>query len=52
MQGIIDCLEDGFDARTPVEADLADNGHGVGRELFRAFRENVGLASNGAAVVV
>ena len=52
VQGIIDCLEDGFDARTPVEADLADNGHGVGRELFRAFRENVGLASNGAAVVV
>jgi len=52
VKGTIDCLEDCFDARTPVEADLADNGHGVGRELFRAFRENVGLASNGAAVVV
>ena len=28
------------------------NGHGVGRELFAAFRENVGLAEFGAGVVV
>uniref|UniRef100_UPI00259A5FDE dihydroxy-acid dehydratase domain-containing protein n=1 Tax=uncultured Salipiger sp. TaxID=499810 RepID=UPI00259A5FDE len=50
--GTLSCLEPDFDSRTPVSADLADNGHGVGRELFEAFRQNVGLASNGAAVVV
>ncbi|MFZ5961364.1 phosphogluconate dehydratase [Thalassococcus sp. BH17M4-6] len=50
--GTIDCLAEDFDSREPVSADLSDNGHGVGRELFRAFRENVGLSSNGAAVVV
>ncbi|NIY96405.1 phosphogluconate dehydratase [Salipiger sp. HF18] len=50
--GTLTCLAPDFDSRTPVSADLADNGHGVGRELFEAFRQNVGLASNGAAVVV
>ncbi|MDJ0822030.1 MAG: phosphogluconate dehydratase [Paracoccaceae bacterium] len=50
--GTITCLADDFDSRTPVTADLTGNGHGVGRELFTAFRENVGLASTGAAVVV
>ncbi|SIS90687.1 6-phosphogluconate dehydratase [Roseivivax lentus] len=52
VKGEISCLAEDFDSRTPVEADLADNGHGVGRELFEAFRQNVGLASDGAAVVV
>ena len=50
--GQISCLADDFDSRTPVTADLSDNGHGVGRELFAAFRETVGLASQGAGVVV
>ena len=50
--GTIDCLAADFDKRTPVTADLDGNGHGVGRELFEVFRDNVGLASNGAAVVV
>ncbi|ETX28338.1 phosphogluconate dehydratase [Roseivivax isoporae] len=50
--GTLDCLEEGFDAREPVTADLTGNGHGVGREIFEVFRRNVGLASNGAAVVV
>ncbi|MEQ5868955.1 phosphogluconate dehydratase [Sagittula sp. NFXS13] len=50
--GTLDCLAEDFDQRTPATADLTGNGHGVGRELFAAFRENVGLASNGAAVVV
>ncbi|EPX80430.1 phosphogluconate dehydratase [Salipiger mucosus] len=50
--GTLSCLAPDFDSRTPVTADLADNDHGVGRELFEAFRQNVGLASNGAAVVV
>ncbi|SFE19070.1 phosphogluconate dehydratase [Roseivivax sediminis] len=50
--GTIDCLEADFDARDPVTADLKGNGHGVGREIFEVFRQNVGLSSNGAAVVV
>ncbi|WP_418593972.1 phosphogluconate dehydratase [Ponticoccus sp. (in: a-proteobacteria)] len=50
--GAIDCLAPDFDSRDPATADLSGNGHGVGRELFAAFRQNVGLASNGAAVVV
>ena len=52
VAGEITCLAQDFEAREPVMADLEGNGHGVGRELFEAFRQNVGLASNGAAVVV
>ncbi|MFP7571423.1 phosphogluconate dehydratase [Marivita sp. S2033] len=52
VSGTIDCLAEGFEAREPVPADLRDNGHGVGRELFAAFRANVGLAETGAGVVV
>ncbi|MGY9048335.1 phosphogluconate dehydratase [Puniceibacterium antarcticum] len=52
VKGTIDCLASDFDNREPVTADMTDNGHGVGRELFDVFRKNVGLASNGAAVVV
>jgi len=50
--GRIEALVENFDSREAVVADLTGNGHGVGRELFEAFRQNVGLASNGAAVVV
>ncbi|WP_167646341.1 phosphogluconate dehydratase [Mameliella alba] len=52
VQGTIETPAEDFDSREPVQADLTGNGHGVGRELFEAFRQNVGLASNGAAVVV
>ncbi len=38
--------------RTPAIADLTGNGTGVGRELFEVFRQNVGLAADGAGVVV
>ena len=38
--------------RTPATADLSGNGNGVGRELFDVFRRNVGLAAEGAGVVV
>lgn len=52
VAGTISCLEDDFDERAPVTADLTGNGNGVGRELFEVFRQNVGLASQGAAVVL
>ncbi|MEC3863218.1 phosphogluconate dehydratase [Mesobacterium sp. TK19101] len=52
VAGTIACLAPDFDSRTPVTADLSGNAHGIGRELFEVFRKNVGLASNGAGVVV
>ena len=52
VSGQIDCLAEEFDSREPATADLSGNGHGVGRELFAAFRETVGLAETGAGVVV
>ncbi len=52
VAGTLTCLAADFEDRTPVTADLTGNGHGVGRELFDVFRRNVGLASQGAAVVV
>lgn len=50
--GTLTCLAPDFEARTPVTADLTKNAHGLGRELFAAFRRNVGPATEGAAVVV
>lgn len=52
VNGHLNVLEDGFDARDVVTPDLTDNGHGIGRELFSMFRGNVGPATHGAAVVV
>ena len=39
-------------SRAPAAPDLSANDHGCGRELFAAFREQVGTAETGAAVVV
>ncbi|SFA79119.1 6-phosphogluconate dehydratase [Poseidonocella pacifica] len=52
VSGKIENLAEDFDSREPLVPDLTGNGHGIGRELFATFRKNVGLASNGAAVVV
>ncbi len=52
VAGTLDCLTDGFADRAPISADLSANAHGLGRELFDAFRRNVGPATDGAAVVV
>ncbi|MFT4148920.1 MAG: phosphogluconate dehydratase [Paracoccaceae bacterium] len=41
-----------LDARPVATADLSANQWGTGRELFEAFRRNVGPATTGAAVVV
>ena len=51
-QGTLDVLGVDLANRDAAVADLSDNGHGVGRELFDVFRKNVGLASHGAGVVV
>ena len=50
--GALEVLTDGFETRAPVEADLAANDWGMGRELFRVFRDNCGLAQDGAGVAI
>lgn len=50
--GTLKIEADGFDTRVAVTPDLSDNSHGIGRELFEVFRNNVGPADKGAAVVV
>ncbi|MEY8098552.1 phosphogluconate dehydratase [Falsihalocynthiibacter sp. S25ZX9] len=52
INGKLNVLEEGFDARPAAQPDLSDNGHGIGRELFSVFRDNVGPSTEGAAVVV
>jgi phosphogluconate dehydratase len=49
-QGKLDVLSDGFKDRKVIEIDLSANEHGVGRELFSMFRQNVGNASEGASI--
>jgi len=52
-QGILEAKvpELEFNARIPVEAELAPNHFGMGRELFQGFREGVGSAEQGASVL-
>ena len=50
--GIIQNLNKAWKKRHPAKPDLADNGHGIGRELFDVFRHTAGTASTGAGVVV
>jgi len=50
--GTLTVLADDFDARPVATMDLSQNSAGSGRELFEVFRENVGLATNGACVAV
>ncbi|MDP4892063.1 phosphogluconate dehydratase [Cypionkella sp.] len=52
VAGTLTCLAPDFDSRTPITADLSANAHGLGRELFEAFRRNVGTSETGAAVVL
>ena len=49
--GTLEVLADISD-RVIAPVDLSHNGNGVGRELFAAFRERVGGATEGAAVCV
>ncbi|MGP3696299.1 phosphogluconate dehydratase [Rhodobacter sp. NSM] len=50
--GRLEVLAEGFEDRAPVAADLSASAHGIGRELFAAFRSTVGSSIEGAAVVV
>jgi phosphogluconate dehydratase len=50
--GTLTVLAPDFDSRTPITVDLSANRFGIGRDLFDAFRRNVGPAETGAAVVV
>ncbi|MBN9508774.1 MAG: phosphogluconate dehydratase [Alphaproteobacteria bacterium] len=52
VAGRLDVLvePDEWAGREPVVADLSANGVGVGRELFAAFRANVGRADAGATL--
>ncbi len=50
--GTIEVIGVDLSTRTPATADLSGNGTGVGRELFEVFRQTVGLAADGAGVVV
>lgn len=52
VAGTLTALVPDFDARPPVEADLSANAHGIGRDLFGAFRQYAGPATDGAALVV
>ncbi|WP_319823628.1 phosphogluconate dehydratase [Thalassovita sp.] len=49
VNGVLENLTAGFDQRTPVQPDLSANTHGLGRDLFELFRQNVGPATEGAS---
>ena len=51
-KGTLDVLAPDFASREPVTADLSANSFGIGRELFEVFRQQVGPADQGGAVVV
>ncbi len=52
VAGTLTVLAEDFDKRVAVTADLSANEFGIGRELFAAFRRNVGSADTGAALVL
>ena len=52
VAGTLDCLEPDFATRTPATYDPAPSAHGMGRELFEAFRAHVGPADEGAGIAV
>ena len=52
VAGRLEVLEPDFATRAAATLDLAASHAGTGREMFDVFRANVGLATDGAAVVV
>lgn len=49
--GRLEVLAEGFDQRAPAVADLSDNDHGCGRELFAGLRAGAGAATEGASIL-
>ena len=49
--GVLEVVGVDLATRTPAQADLSANSHGIGRELFEVFRNTVGPATSGARVV-
>lgn len=49
--GTLEAVGVDLDSRPLAEADLSGNAHGIGRELFDVFRQNVGPSTEGARVV-
>jgi phosphogluconate dehydratase len=52
VTGTLTVLAEDFDQRIAVTADLTANEHGIGRELFAAFRRHAGPADTGGALVL
>jgi phosphogluconate dehydratase len=52
INGTLDVRAPDFESRTPVTADLSANEYGIGREMFAAFRAQVGDATTGAAAIL
>ncbi|SMX34461.1 phosphogluconate dehydratase [Actibacterium lipolyticum] len=52
VEGTLAVLEADFDTREAITVDLTANRQGLGREMFESFRQNVGIATEGAAVVI
>ncbi len=52
VNGTLEVVGVDLDSREPVMPDLSARQFGLGRELFQAFRDNVGPATAGAAVVI
>jgi phosphogluconate dehydratase len=52
VAGTLTVLAPDFDSRLAVTADLSANEHGIGRELFAAFRRHAGSADTGGALVL
>ncbi|NOD77060.1 phosphogluconate dehydratase [Ruegeria sp. HKCCD4315] len=50
VQGQLEILTEGVLDRPVATVDLSANQHGVGRDLFGAFRLNVGSADTGASI--
>ncbi|WP_457774671.1 hypothetical protein [Phycobium rhodophyticola] len=48
--GTLDILADDLDSRADAMADLSAGQAGTGRELFAAFRNTVGAATDGASI--
>ncbi|MEO0380158.1 MAG: dihydroxy-acid dehydratase, partial [Pseudomonadota bacterium] len=50
VAGVLEVLTEGVLDRPHATADLSDSHWGVGRDMFTAFRSNVGSANTGATV--